>query len=77
MRSLAAGEVAAGTAGGVLEGVCMETLVVSGLMRVQFGVGGRNLCVWCEEHKEKCGRGCGVQRRGAVCRVQSRRGRTT
>ena len=44
----------------MLEGVCMETLVVSGLMTVQFGVGGRNLCVWCEEHKEKCGRGCGV-----------------
>ena len=76
MRSLA-GEVAAGTAGGVLEGVCTETLVVSGLMRVQFGVGGRNLCVWCVEHEEKCGRGCGVQGRGAVCRVQGRRCRTT
>ena len=70
MRSLAAGEVAAGTAGGVLEGVCKETQVVSGLMRVQFGVGGGGLCVWCVEHEEKCGTGCGVQGRGAACRVQ-------
>ena len=61
MRSLAAvGSGSGDTAGGVLEGVCKETLVVSGLMRVQFGVGGRKLCVGCVEREEKCGRGCGV-----------------
>ena len=61
MRSLAVlGSRSGDTAGGVLEGVCKEILVVSGLMRVQFGVGGRHLCVWCVEHEEKCGRGCGV-----------------
>ena len=41
LRSLAVvGSDSGDTAGGVLQGVCTETLVVSGVMRVQFGVWG-------------------------------------
>ena len=69
MRSLAAGEVAAGTAGGVLEGVCKETQVVSGLMRVKFGVGGRHLRVWSTRRNVGEGAVCGVEVRCAGCRV--------